>query len=266
MKLKLVKASQGLVWIRQGMLACRQQPLGYIGLLGLSFMAATLLTALLGDVGVALATCLAPSIWMGFMLGTRRVLTGQMVTPTVMVEPFKTDPATRKSFMLLGAAYGLIMLAAVTVATMLGPDPALLDNIKDKSKDIGDMIGDPLVQQVLLLELVLTLPVTLMFLHAPALILWAHMPVAKAIFFSLMASWRNLGAFLVFGLGWFGVLSGVALLAAGVSAILPIPMLVSVVMMTASMWVAASFYASLYFTVVDCFEPHQPEVAPPSAV
>ena len=66
MKLKLVKASQGLVWIRQGMLACRQQPLGYIGLLGLSFMVATLMTALLGEVGVALATCLAPAIWMGF--------------------------------------------------------------------------------------------------------------------------------------------------------------------------------------------------------
>lgn len=265
MKLKLVKASQGLVWVRQGVLACRQQPLGYIGLLGLSFLTATLLAALLGDVGVALATCLAPAIWMGFMLGTRRVLTGQMVTPAVMAEPFKTDPATRRSFILLGVAYGLIMLAAVTLATWLGPDPALLDDIKDKSKDMGDMIGDPLVQQVLLLELLLTLPVTLMFLHAPALILWAHMPVAKAIFFSAIASWRNLGAFVVFGLGWLGVLCGVALLAVAISAILPVPMLVSVIMMTASMWVAASFYASLYFTVVDCFEPHQPEITPPPA-
>lgn len=262
MKLKLVKASQGLVWIRQGILACRQQPLGYIGLLGLSFMVATLMTALLGEVGVALATCLAPAIWMGFMLGTRRVLTGQMVTPTVMIEPFKTDAPTRKAFILLGVAYGLAMLAAVSVATSLGPDPALLDEVKAKAKDIGDMIGDPLVQQVLLLELLLTLPLTLAFLHAPALILWAHMPVAKALFFSFMASWRNLGAFVVFGLGWFGVLCGVALLATAIAAILPVPMLVSVLMMTASMWVAASFYASLYFTVVDCFEPHQPEVKP----
>lgn len=265
MKLKLVKASQGLVWIRQGMLACRKQPLGYIGLLGLSFMTATLLTALLSDVGVAVATCLAPAIWMGFMLGTRRVLTGQLLTPTVMLEPFKTDPATRKSFMLLGAAYGLAMLLALSLATWLGPDQALLEDLQSKSKDLGDMLGDPLIQQVLLLELLLTLPVTLVFLHAPALILWAHMPVPKALFFSLMASWRNLGAFAVFGLGWLGVLCAVALLAAGIAAIVPIPLVSSVLMMTASMWVAASFYASLYFTVVDCFEPHQPEVAPSSA-
>ena len=264
MKLKLVKASQGLVWIRQGMLACRQQPLGYIGLLGLSFMVATMLTAVLEDVGVALATCLAPAIWMGFMLATRRVLTGQMVTPTVMIEPFKTDPATRKSFILLGGVYGLIMLAAVSLAAWLGPDQALLEDIRSKSKDLGDLVGEPLVQQALLLEMVLTLPLTLLFLHAPALILWAHMPVAKAVFFSTMASWRNLGAFVVFGLGWLGVLCGVALLAAAVAAIVPVPMLVSVVVMTASMWVAASFYASLYFTVVDCFEP-VPADAPPLA-
>lgn len=262
MKLKLVKASQGLVWIRQGMLACRKQPLGYIGLLGLSFLTATLLTGLLSDLGVALTTCLAPVIWMGFMLGTRRVLTGQLLTPAVMLEPFKTDPATRKSFMLLGAAYGLAMLVALSLATWLGPDQALLDDLQSKSKDIGDMLGDPLVQQVLLLELLLTLPVTLAFLHAPALILWAHMPALKAIFFSLVASWRNLSAFAVFGLGWLGVLSAVALLAAGLAAIIPIPMLSSVVVMTASMWVAASFYASLYFTVVDCFEPHEPDVMP----
>jgi hypothetical protein len=259
MKLKLVKASQGLVWIRQGMLACRQQPLGYIGLLGLSFMVATLLAALLEEVGIALATCLAPVIWMGFMLATRRVLTGQAVTPTVMLEPFKTDPATRKSFIVLGGIYGLAMLAAMAVASALGPDPALLDEIKSKAKDMSDVVGDPLVQQSLMLEMLLTLPLTLLFLHAPALILWAHVPASKALFFSVMASWRNLGAFAVFGLGWLAVLCGVALLAAAIAAIVPIPMLVSVVLMTASMWVAASFYASLYFTVVDCFEPHQPD-------
>lgn len=258
MKLKLVKASRGLVWVRQGLLACRQQPLGYISLLGLTSMTAMLLMLALQDVGLALVTCLAPSVWMGFMLATRRVLTGQSITPAVMIEPFKSDAAVRKAFAQLGVLYGLCMLGALQLSGWLGPDPQALENIKTKAQDLAEVITNPLVQQSMLLDLALTLPVTLLFLHAPALILWARVPLPKALFFSAVASWRNLGAFVLFGLGWFGVLSALALVAGLIVTVLPIPALVNALTMAASMGLAAAFYGSLYFAVVDCFDPQRP--------
>ncbi len=258
MKLKLVKASRGLVWVRQGLLACRQQPLGYISLLGLTSMAAMLLMLVLQEVGLALVTCLAPSVWMGFMLATRRVLTGQSITPAVMIEPFKSDAGIRRDFALLGLLYGLCMLVALHLSGWLGPDPQALEDIKTNAKDMAEVVSNPLIQQSMLLDLALTLPMTLLFLHAPALILWARVPLGKALFFSAVASWRNLGAFVLFGLGWFGVLSALALAAGLIVIILPIPALVNALTMAASMGLAAAFYGSLYFAVVDCFDPQKP--------
>lgn len=258
MKLKLVKASRGLMWVRQGLLACRQQPLGYLSLLGLTSMAAMLLMLVLQQLGLALVTCLAPSIWMGFMLATRRVLTGQSITPAVMIEPFKSDAATRKALAKLGVLYALCMLGALQLSAWLGPDQQALEDIQSKAQDMAEVITNPMVQQSMLLDLALTVPVTLLFLHAPALILWARVPLPKALFFSAVASWRNLGAFLVFGLGWFGVLSALALAAGLIVVILPIPALVNALTMAASMGLAAAFYGSLYFAVVDCFDPQRP--------
>jgi hypothetical protein len=264
MRLKLVKASQGLTWVRQGMQVCRQQPLGFVGLLGMTSLAAMLLMALLADAGLAVVTCLAPTVWMGFMLGSRRVLTGQAVTPTVMLEPFRGDRHVQRDFLILGVLYGLAMLVALQIAAWLGPDPEVLADIKDKAKDVADVLMDPLVQQSMMLDFVLTLPVTLLFLHTPALVLWARVPVGKALFFSAVASSRNLGAFIVFGCGWGLVAVGLALGAGLVASLLPVPVLVNALTMAASMWLAAAFYASLYFTVVDCFEPSDTAGQPPS--
>lgn len=259
MKLKLVKASQGWAWVKQGLQACRQQPLGYIGLLGMTSLVTMLLTATLRNVGLILVLAMLPSVWLGFMLATRRVLTGQVITPAVMLEPFKGDAKVRRELILLGLLYAGAMLGATELSAALGPDVSVLEDIQSKAQDVGDLLSDPAIQQSMLLDLALTVPITLLFLHTPALILWARIPMAKALFFSAVATWRNLGAFIVFGLGWFGVLAALALAASLLALILPIPFLVNVLTVGASMWLVAGFYGSLYFTVVDCFDPKRPE-------
>lgn len=257
MKLKLVKASQGLVWVRQGMLACRQQPLGYIGLLGLFGTAALLLIGLPARIGAMLIMGAMPLMWMGFMLATRRVLTGERITPAVMLEPIKGHDSPRREFAMLGALYVLATLLVLQLANWIGPDPDELDALIENTKDMAELLANPLVQQDMMWRAILTVPVSLVFWHTPALILWARTPVSKALFFSAVATWRNLGAFIVYAMGWVGVLTVVALLGRALLFIVPAPLLVNVAVMAASMWVAAAFYASLYFTVVDCFEPQQ---------
>jgi hypothetical protein len=259
MKLRLVKASQGLVWVRQGLLACKQQPLGYIGLLGLMGMAAILLMAVPARIGSLLVVGVMPVAWMAFMLATRRVMTGQRVSPSVLVEVFRAPPATRTDFLVLGACYIAATVGVIALAAWLGPDADQIDEITSKTEDMAEVLANPLVQQDMLIRMLLTLPVSLVFWHTPALILWGHVPVGKALFFSAVASWRNLGAFVLYGLGWGGIVIMLGLLDRALAALVPVPALIDGVAMIAGMGLASAFYASLYFTVVDCFEPKQTE-------
>lgn len=258
MKLKLVKASQGVVWVRQGLLACRQQPLGFIGLLGLFATTSLVMVVSLDELGAILLLMAAPVMWMGFMLATRRVLTGERITPDVLIEAVRRPDTPRRDFALLGAAYVVAFLIARTLAQWLGPDPDALDELVKHSKDTAELMANPMMQQSLLTSLLMVLPVTLLFWHTPALVLWTHAKVGKALFFSAVATWRNIGAFAVYGLCWGGLFLAVATVASFIAAILPVPLLANALVMAAIMWVVAAFYASLYFTVVDCFEPHRP--------
>lgn len=257
MKLKLVKASQGFVWLRQGLWACRRQPLSFIGLLGLVASAALLFMGL-PIVGPLLLVGGMPLMWLGFMLATRRVLHGERVTPAVLIEPFKGAQAPRRALWQLAGSYVLATLLIMQIAEWLGPGSDVLAEAFQNADSVGELINNPLIQQDMLWRMLLTLPVSLVFWHTPALVLWARLPVSKALFFSAVACWRNLGAFAVYGLGWFGIVVALGLLDRLVLTLIPVPFLSNVLAITAGMWVAAAFYASLYFTVVDCFEPSAP--------
>jgi hypothetical protein len=111
-------------------------------------------------------------------------------------------------------------------------------------------------------RMALTLPISLLFWHTPALVLWGRQPVAKALFFSAVATWRNLGAFIMYGACWLGVMLAIALADRALLALIPEPLVATTVAMIAGMWMAAAFYASLYFTVVDCFDAPQPGSEP----
>ena len=87
--------------------------------------------------------------------------------------------------------------------------------------------------------------------------------MSKALFFSIVACWRNLGAFAVYGLGWFVVVLALGLLDRFLLSQLPVPMLGNILAISAGLWVASAFYASLYFTVVDCFESSADTGTPP---
>lgn len=258
MKLRLVPASQGLHWVRQGLRITRMQPLGFIGLLGM-VLASALLLAGLPVVGPLIVVAAMPTIWMGFMLATRRVILGERAMPSVLIEALRGPEAPRAALLQLGGAYVLATLAVMTLAQWLGPGSDALGEAMDASKDAGEVLSDPLVLQDMLWRMGLSLPVSLLFWHTPALVLWGRLSVGKALFFSAVASWRNLGAFTVYGLGWAGILLALGLLDRLIHSVLGVPALTNMLAVVIGMAVAAAFYASLYFTVVDCFEaPKQP--------
>ncbi len=110
------------------------------------------------------------------------------------------------------------------------------------------------------------LPVAVLMWYAPMLAAWHRLPAGKALFFSAVAVWRNLGAFVLYGIAWLAIwmcfsfaiglvasLIGVANLAAVLA--LPLVML----MLT---WMYCSVYPSYATVFVD--QSATPALATPS--
>jgi len=253
MKLRINPASQGFAWARQGWQICARQPMGYAGLVGM-VIAGALLMAGLPLLGPLLVVGLMPLAWMGFMLATRRVMLGERLTPGVLIEAVRAPQSPRAAFARLGGAYLAGTFVVMMLAQWFGPGAEALAEALEKAQDADEVMADPRVLQDMAWRIGLTLPLSLLFWHTPALTMWARMPLGKALFSSAVASWRNLGAFVVFGATWLVAVVALAGLTRVVQQVIPLPALSNMLTFAAVLWIASCFYASLYFSVVDCFE------------
>ena len=171
------------------------------------------------------------------------------------------DSQTRRRFIVLGLWY--VMGVAISIG---------LSGLADGGTLIRSFIlGEPLTEkQIMSGELILPLlviivayvTVWLSFWYAPALMVWEKLLPAKALFFSLVAAWRNKTAFTLYGLvslGWLilvQVLAGlvVGLLGEQIGALLAMPFTLALI---------AVWQCSFYPTYVDVFG--EPGILPTSA-
>ena len=109
-------------------------------------------------------------------------------------------------------------------------------------------------QSAALVCLLLYVPLSALFWHAPALIHWHGIPAVKSLFFSLMACLGNWRAMLVFVLTWFAayLAMGSALLVT--SALLDSSTLLAWSFMPLMLMLTAMFFCSVYFTFKDSFQ------------
>ncbi len=101
---------------------------------------------------------------------------------------------------------------------------------------------------------------TLLFTLAPALVYWHDVPAVKAIFFAMVAVWRNLGAYIVFALAW-GLVLAALLVAARVVVELAGPGLGLNLLGPLMMVLLAMATASLYPMFRDTFQADEPPFA-----
>lgn len=260
MKLKVVPATQGFHWMRSGVQLCLKQPLGFISLLGLFITGAMVLMALpiIGAIAVVMAM---PLVWLAFMQASRLALHGDRITPGLLIAPLR-DPSQRGVWLRLGALYAGATIVVMVLAETLGPSMGELLKAIEDAEQGSSALDNPVVLSSMLWRVGLTVPVSLLFWHTPALVHWARVPVGKALFFSAVASWRNLGAFGVYGLSWAGVLLLTGLPLQLLAALIPEPLIINMAAVALGLWVASAFYASLYFSVIECFE--EPSTTPTS--
>ncbi len=256
MKLQIVPAKQGLLWVKQGIRTFWRQPLAFTGLFFL-FMAWVSVLSMVPFIGAALALLVLPAATLGLMVATEQAASGKFPMPTVMLVAFRAGQQRLKAMLLLGVLYALSFLAVMAISALVdggGFAKVYLVN----APITPEVVNDADFQAAMWLTTILYVPLSMLFWHAPALVHWHGVPPVKSLFFSAIACWRNLGAFAVYLLAWAGVFVAGAMVILLISSALGGNDLSAAVLMPGALLMAAMFFASVYFSVKDCFELPEP--------
>ena len=251
MKLNVVEARTGSKWVRQGIRVFWRQPIAMSGLFFL-FMAIMSLSALLPIAGSFIALTLLPAATLGLMAASREVDLGKFPMPTILAIAFRANKERKRDMAILGLLYALGFVGVMGISALMdGGGFAKLYLVGGKLD--AETIMDPNFQNAMWLSLLLYMPLSMVFWHAPALVHWHGVPALKSLFFSTVACLRNWRAFLVFGLMWTVVFMSTALILSLVSGLMGDGELVSMTLLPAMLMLAAMFFCSVYFSFRDCF-------------
>lgn len=255
MKLNIVPARTGIVWVKLGIRTFIKQPLALAGLFFL-YMTAVIAVAQVPQVGVIIGGLLVPAATLGLMAATEEATKGRFPMPSVLLSAFRAGRQRARAMLLLGAIYTAGSLIATRLAMLTAGD-------QPPAEGEVDFTG--------LLALVLHTPLFLMFWHAPALVHWHGVSPVKSLFFSMVACLKNFGAFAIYCLGWIGVFLIVGTLFALLGGLIGGQAMARAMMMPVALLMAAMFSTSIYFTFRDSFvatpepepeSPPEPEESP----
>jgi hypothetical protein len=204
MHINPLRAAIGWRWVRDGFAVLRRQPVALLAItfLNLMLLSLSLLIPVFGPVAPLVLT---PVLTVGLMHAVRASEAGRMPSPLLLVAGFKDGGGNAwRPLLILGGFNATATLLALALA-------ALVDGGQLMDLVTGGTLEDPqaidensLLYSAIVFVLVYT-PAQMALWYAPLLSAWHDIPPFKALFFSFFAVLRNKGAFLVFGLGWFGV-------------------------------------------------------------
>jgi hypothetical protein len=254
--LQTVPARNGVLWIRHGFKVFQRRPLALSGLLAI-FIFFAFVSLLLPGVGVVLLLMSLPLLSLGFMLATHLVLQNRTPTAAVYLAPLKLTVQRRNTQLLLCAVYALATLGISLLSELIdgGSFEALqrLFASGASADEVAAAAADPRLFWGAVVRLGLAAALSVPFWHAPALVHWGGQGLLQALFSSTLGIWRNKGAFAVNALLWAGLVMGLALFSSLLAGLLGIGQLLPVLAAPLGLLMSTVFYASLYFTFVDCF-------------
>jgi len=252
MKLKILPPRQGVLWVKLGVKTFLRQPLALSGLFFI-FMALMSILSLVPVLGNALAMALLPGVTLGLMAATRQVLMGKFPMPTVLLTGFRAGRQELRSMLVLGVLYAVGLLAVLGCSALV--DGGTFAKLYLLGGSAGaEVLSDSSFEAAALLALVLYMPLSLLFWHAPALVHWHGLSPVKSLFFSLVACTRNLGALILYGVTWIAFFIAVGTLIALVASFSGSEELVAALLFPCALVMASMFFTSIYFTFADSFD------------
>ena len=111
MKLRVVPARTGMLWVRLGMKAFFKQPLALAGLFFL-FMACVSVLSIVPVLGNIMALALLPAATLGLMEASRMAAEGKFPMPRVLASALTAGKSTRQAMLVLGGWYAVAFWAS----------------------------------------------------------------------------------------------------------------------------------------------------------
>ncbi len=251
MKLQVVPARTGAQWVRQGIRTFWKQPIAMSGLFFM-FMALMSVSSLVPVVGSFVALMLLPAASLGLMAATREVDVGKFPMPMILVSGFRAGKERKRDMLVLGLLYALGFVGVMGLSMLVdGGDFAKL-YLVGGSLD-SDTLMKPEFQNAMWLSLLLYMPLSAVFWHAPALVHWHGVPAIKSLFFSTVACLSNWRAFMVFGLLWSFIFLLTALVITLIAGLTGDSEFASLALLPAMLMLAAMFFCSTYYSFRDSF-------------
>lgn len=261
MQAAILPLSAGWSWVQDGYRLFIRQPTAmfFWSLVTGTLINLSYLLPIIGQIALIAAT---PTLTFITLCACRRISAGERMTLDQWLQPLREDKAVRSRLLRLGMVY----LACCMTAGLLATLPWLadlrasidLDNQIDEHALIAAMRG-PLITFGILYVLLSAL-----FWHAPALTGWHAIRIGQAMFYSMVACWRNKFAFLVYGASWAAIFI-LMQLAANLLVTLGLPpSLVQLVFIPVHLAVVAVVYCSFYPAYISVFGSHsQPQSTAP---
>ncbi|MGI4814227.1 MAG: BPSS1780 family membrane protein [Janthinobacterium lividum] len=261
MQLNEVTAKTGYVWFRQGIWLFRRNPLGFLTLF-FAYAFAMMIVSLVPVAGSVLPLILIPGVSVGFMAACREGVQRKPFFPNILISGFRRcGPVAARRLLLIGIVYAVCIVLVFAVSA-LADGGMLMKMMLLGSQPTDAAVATGNLPMAVLLAVIAYIPVAMIFWFAPVLIAWHDVPPQKAVFFSLVACWRNRGAFLIYGAIWVAVIMLVSFVLTSLLHVLGAGAAGIAILMPVSLVVTTMLYCSFYATYRGCFGINTEEVEP----
>lgn len=257
MQAAILPFSAGWQWINDGIQLFKRQPMAmfFWSLVTGLLITITYLIPLFGQMALIAAM---PSLTFITLNACRNIDAGKQMMPGMWLAPMR-DSIARKGLFRLGLAYLACCLLGGFVATVPYLD-SLMATI-DSNGAIDEMALLQAVRGPFITFAFIYVLISAFFWHAPALVGWHHIRITQALFFSMVACWRNKWPFLLYGASW-GAIFFAAQFADGFLVQLGLSAGVAQLIMTpVNLAIAALLYCSFYPTYMSVFGNDHPSQA-----
>jgi hypothetical protein len=267
MQARRLPAARGTFWLFEGFRLFRRNPPLITSLTLAYLMVVQMLVLLLPGIGPILLPLLLPALTLIVANGCRLVDENLTPTKALLLRGFADNGRALLQLGLLQLA-GAVLLVLLNLALNDGADPlANLDaslatpNMGDGNVPLANVPANPAAEAAVLGDLLrlllLATPLIVAFWFAPFLVGWDRVTPLKSIFFSWIASWRNMAAMAMFSLAALalaGIVPGFLLIALSQVAGLAVNVAFVALRMVLIFLVAPVLTAAIYVSYRDIFQ------------
>lgn len=196
MQAQRLPASRGWHWIAEGYRLFRRNP-SLLTFLVFSYWMILVAVNLVPVIGWIAASLGMPAMSVGVMNGCRALERSEPVPISTVFSGFQRNAST---LITLGGMYLLATIGVLTLTVLIDGGLLLKTMLSGKPAEPA-ALDDASMALALQAALLMMVPVMMAFWFAPLLAAWAGCSAGKSLFFSLVASWRNWRAFLVYAAG-----------------------------------------------------------------